>query len=1619
MNRFSIPPTPSPVVNGRAFVSVPRYLFALALATGALALILLFLFAPLPARGATVTLDGLPDPAYGPALAADPPGDLARASGPADWEGTHWTDLISLYVTQDSQNLYVFVPLYAYTRTTSSGSFGLVIATGRYTATGGTPPGDPWNNAITFNYTATHANSGTVPIPLPYRIIPDIIIRGNIIGSGGGDNGWTELRRWNGSDYSTGAGSNWGGASPSRMIGDHVAFADGVGVEFAIPFSDLGISPEPGTPIHLQFYATQTSNTKGAYDTVPSDEQSTGWDTPTTQRYLATYVLALSQGVYILYPSEGAFFAHPALTVTGYATPTTGVTVTVSLNDTALFTPALDAQGYFTQPVELRRGPNTITVTAVGPLGQATDVRHVTFGAAHDNDVFWDGLLHDTRHPLYRTPGGPVAAGTPVTLRLRAYRDDLTAAYLRLWDDRTDTATVLPMTVAASDPAYDFWAVTITPTRPTVLWYRFIVQDGTDTDFYEDDHVVDGLYRGYNEGGPGRPYDDSPDLSFQLTVYDPAFRTPDWLKNGIVYQIFPDRFRDGDPSNNVVSGTHFFYGNPTGGITYTTWNVSVVDPRDPSGPYTNRWSEDFYGGDLQGVTQKLDYLQSLGVTAIYLNPIFRSPSNHKYDTTTYEEVDPHLGGNTALTDLLSAARERGIRVILDGVFNHTSSDSIYFDRYSRYPTTGAYESQSSPYYDWYTFSQWPDGYQSWWGYETLPVLRSSNPQVRTYIYSGTDAIAVRWIVSGTAGWRLDVGGDVDPGLTRDPSNSYWEGFRARVKAADPDAVIIGEEWGDATPWLLGSEWDAVMNYRLRSALLSFLRETRYEDNDNNPSSAGGVLDPIAPSQLDAWLHSLGEDYPPEALAAMMNLAGSHDTNRVRFVLSHGQKSGGGDLTSAETDPYHRMLALLQFTLPGAPTVYYGDEVGVESPGRFYNGKWEDDPYNRVPFPWGDTPGFYSQRSGIAEFYALLGRTRAAHPALRTGSLDTLLTDDPNRVYVYGRRWISGTLGDAAIVALNRHTAQTQTVTFSVDGYLGEGAVFTDALHGGAPYTVTAGTIVVPNLPPLEGALLVLASGDVIPPPAPTLTATEGAGQVVLSWTSVPGAVRYHLYRSLLPGGGYTRIAEMTGTVYTDTAVVNGTWYYYRVAAVDGAGLEGEFSEEVAALPHHSIGWANLQRPPAITHTIGLTPTDFIYGQVWIDGVTNGGGATPGLIARLGFGPTDTPPISWTWWVEAVYNTDVGNNDEFQARLTPEYTGTFYYLYRYSTTGGRDWVYADQSGIITPTGVVSPGVLLVLPSSDTTPPPAPQNLRVTRWGADHVALAWDPVVADDLYAYDLYRWGEGEAEATIVARILHPTVVYTDTAVVTGHFYTYTVRALDTSFNRSGFSGPAGARAEERWVTVTFIVEVPPFTPPDDVIYIAGDDARVFGASWNPAHRALERLDGTRWTVTLAAPEDVPRQYKYTRGTWNTVEKWGALVGFANRVVTPTWGTTGWMTVTDGVSNWRDPLVVAVSPPPEATAFPSDGPITATFNRALDPATVTTATVRVWALPGGAPVEGTVAWLSPTVSFTPAAPLAPYGRYRVELTGGLRDAEDGIPLQRPVVWEFGWRQVYLPVVMRGN
>ncbi len=1296
--------------------------------------------------------------------------------------------------------------------------------------------------------------------------------------------------------------------------------------------------------------------------------------------------------------------------------------------------------------------------------------------AGHDNDIWWSHLGHNSRDPLYRTPGGAVETGTPVTLRLRAASGDLTAAKVRVWNDRINVQQILDMQLVADDGEYEWWAVTLPASaEPTIYWYRFIAIDGTATAYYEDDEA--------RLGGWGQTYAETQDRSWQISVYNPDFYTPDWVKDAVIYQIFPDRFRDGDPTNNPEAGEFFYEETPTvyrSNDPNEEWNAPICDPRDATGDCPMVWSQNFYGGDLAGIIEKLDYLQDLGVTTLYLNPIFESPSNHKYDTTDFSIIDENFGDLDTFLDLVAGLESRGMNLILDGVFNHVSSDSIYFDRYSRYDSVGACESITSEYRDWFYFIPVPAGtgpcvgddgtpggadYESWWGYDSLPKMRATTQEARELIWDGDvdpntrEPIAVYWIQQGADGWRLDVAADVDPGVTNeDPANpnDYWEGFRAALRDENSEAYIVGEEWGNSTPWLVQPEWDASMNYQFGTALLGFWRDTLYVDNDYNTGSSAGPVAPLTPSQLEERLRYLEERYPPQAYYAMMNLLGSHDTNRPLFVLDHNAHLNDRSIYENPTydwsDAITRLkgVALLQFTLPGAPTVYYGDEVGLVAPPTYAGGKWEDDPYNRIPYPWLDETGtpFYTHLQGggygqttLRDHYELLATTRNAHPALRTGTFDTLLIDDTNMLYAYGRRLDD--FSDAAVVVANRDT-DAQTVTLDVSGYLPAGTLLVDVLNGDAEYTVSAaGTLEIADVPGMSGALLVLSGTLEVPPAAVTDLAVtaEGDGEITLTWSTALDADNYDLYRSLVSGGGYQLIDNVIGTTYTDTGLQNAvTYYYVLVSKNDTTALASGYSNEASGMPHVNIGWAELSGPASIVHTIGITPTEPITGQVWIDGVTGSGTETPGLWAQLGYGPTGEPLGSWAW-MNAAYSHAEGNNDVFAATLVPEETGDFHYVYRYSTTAGRDWIYADLTGIFTDT-FSAPGALTVNLASDITPPPAPTNLRVTGWSAGEINLAWDAVIAVDLYAYDLYRYGEGETafDAAMVGRTLAPTTVFTDTTVTTGQTYTYTVRAVDEHFNRSAPSNEASATALAREVEVTFLVTVPEFTPADATVYIAGDSSAVFGAEWNPSAQPMSRIDAYTWVYTATVPDGTSILYKYTRGDWGRVEHWGTLVGLSNREATLFYGSTGALTLQDRVFNWKDPLVVATEPTDGALSWEPTDPISVTFSHLLWTTGITTDTFVVEPYAGGAPYTGTFAFADTvigfythpdlggtgpitgtTVLFEPAVPLAAEGAYRITLdhTGyvGTDASNDGERMQRDYSWVFGLRRVYLPLVLR--
>ncbi|MFA7195912.1 MAG: glycoside hydrolase family 13 protein [Anaerovoracaceae bacterium] len=380
----------------------------------------------------------------------------------------------------------------------------------------------------------------------------------------------------------------------------------------------------------------------------------------------------------------------------------------------------------------------------------------------------------------------------------------------------------------------------------------------------------------------------------QQTVYKNNFMTPDWLRGALMYQIFPDRFRRaGKKSLPQQNKTWIFR---------EKWGEDPVAGPDENGIVQNN---DFFGGDLEGIEAELPYLADLGVGVIYLNPIFQAYSNHRYDTADYEKIDPLLGTEEEFRHLCCRAKEYGIRIVLDGVFNHTGSHSRYFNKDGAFDSVGAYQSKDSPYYDWYSFSAWPDEYASWWGIDTLPNLMEENPDVLDFMIRNEDSVVARWLRAGASGFRLDVADELPDG--------FLDALRQRVKEIDADACIIGEVWEDASNkiaysqrrrYLIGDQLDTVMNYPLKDGIIGFLK-----GNESGRDLAGRIA-------------SIKEHYPAPALYTLMNILGTHDTQRIRTVLTDGESDAQGK------EKLYAALMIWAF-MPGTACIYYGDEIGME------------------------------------------------------------------------------------------------------------------------------------------------------------------------------------------------------------------------------------------------------------------------------------------------------------------------------------------------------------------------------------------------------------------------------------------------------------------------------------------------------------------------------------------------------------------------------------------------------------------------------------------------------------------------------------------------------------------
>lgn len=592
---------------------------------------------------------------------------------------------------------------------------------------------------------------------------------------------------------------------------------------------------------------------------------------------------------------------------------------------------------------------------------------------------------HNSHENIYREPFGACCVNTRV--RLRLFCDSSVSAEKAVCVVNDSEVSMCRISCIAGGRMYE--CTVETPSDPGLLFYYFYVVSGDKILYYGNNAL--------SLGGIGEEYIAKPDKCYQITVYDDDYKTPDWMKNAVMYQIFPDRFFRGKDT-------------PFHGIK-RAWGEEPYYKKEQFGE--EYLSNDFFGGNFDGIEKKLPYLKSLGITAVYLNPISKAFSNHRYDTGDYEIPDETLGSCEDFEKLCLEAQKHGIKIILDGVYSHTGADSKYFNKYGNYDHIGAYQSQSSPYYSWYSFKDFPDKYDSWWGFETLPNVNELDTTYTDYILENDDSIINKWIKRGASGFRLDVADELP--------DEFIQKFRKALKKASPDALLIGEVWEDASnkisygerrKFLLGNELDSVMNYVFRNAVLSYLTG--------------------CDSSLFAMrINSLLENYPKEALYSAMNLISSHDVPRAMTVLSDAP-----DFRTMSREQQHdyvispdklhiaerrMVLAIcLQMTLPGTPTVYYGDEIGLTGYA---------DPFNRQCMNWEKSKGVLYEQT------KMLAMLRNQNQVLRTGLLKFIYNENGVVAFIrYGENGKDAFMEnciDGSVVVIINPCFERKEITLSV------------------------------------------------------------------------------------------------------------------------------------------------------------------------------------------------------------------------------------------------------------------------------------------------------------------------------------------------------------------------------------------------------------------------------------------------------------------------------------------------------------------------------------------------------------------------------------------------------------
>ena len=546
-------------------------------------------------------------------------------------------------------------------------------------------------------------------------------------------------------------------------------------------------------------------------------------------------------------------------------------------------------------------------------------------------------ILFDSKQPQFKSPFGTLTPGEECTLHIHIPSSvQAKAVTCRIMSDDGSHTQEVTMEFQKKLGAYDIFRGKFSLEVCDLYFYYFYI--ATRTGGFSLYKVGDDTNM---EAGD----------KWQVSCVPADHETPSWSQGAIIYQVFPDRFHK--------SGKCDLSGKLQPYTVHQDWHEEVHWQPTSTGTVLNN---DFYGGNFKGITEKMDYIASLGTTILYLNPISKSFSSHRYDTGDYKTPDPMLGTEADFTALCNAAHQRGIRVVLDGVYSHTGSDSIYFDKYRHFGGKGAYNSQQSPYYGWYDFYNWPHAYRSWWDFDTLPTVNKMHPDFIKYIITDEDSVVAHWLRAGADGFRLDVADELP--------DAFIALLKKRIREVKPDALLIGEVWEDASNksaygvrrrYFTDGELDSVMNYPFRTAIINFIR-----------GWDGGKA-------LRDTVMTIAENYPPQVMRSCMNLLGTHDTPRILTALvddfeGSREEQAQRRLSRNQFEVARERLlaaAFLQYTLPGSPSLYYGDEAGMEG---------HKDPFNRRTYPWGREDWEFLQH------YKRLGQLRKAHPALRLGDI---------------------------------------------------------------------------------------------------------------------------------------------------------------------------------------------------------------------------------------------------------------------------------------------------------------------------------------------------------------------------------------------------------------------------------------------------------------------------------------------------------------------------------------------------------------------------------------------------------------------------------------------------------